>query len=344
MTDATYTLGTTTEIVLAIISLGILAICTIWSALRNRNENAAITLYAILFPISQVLALGLFFVCVILYQRPATLFLFGFICGPLCAFANILLFQGIRNMRTRELTNQRQLNAETQLQNAQALQAQAETDAQASAAYLAELDTALTALLNQWEDSETALPEEEYDCMGSQPASEDPAAILSCAVIEGAWCENPVIDALMTIKASAARKVGSELRAVLILPKTLSVADSDLCAVFGNLLDNAIKACGELATAFAESSSQEDDVSPVPLIIAKARPMNGHLVIQVSNPLSPKTDAKSTSRRRAKGADRHGWGLQIVETIAESYNGSVIAKEVNGLWESSVILRLSAEA
>ena len=54
---------------------------------------------------------------------------------------------------------------------------------------------------------------------------------------------NPVVDILLSEKLELAKANGIKTDVSLLLPKTCSIDDLDLCIIFANALDNALKAC-----------------------------------------------------------------------------------------------------
>ncbi len=59
-------------------------------------------------------------------------------------------------------------------------------------------------------------------------------------------CDNPVIDAFLYGRVQEAKAQGITVETHIILPVELSVSNTDLVIVFGNLMDNAVEACAKL--------------------------------------------------------------------------------------------------
>nr|WP_243152325.1 GHKL domain-containing protein [Pseudoflavonifractor sp. 524-17] len=89
-----------------------------------------------------------------------------------------------------------------------------------------------------------------------------------------------------------------ETRCQVCVPADFPVDDVDLCALFANLLDNAIGACGEVEPARRR-------------ITLSAGVRAGFLTVEVVN-------AAAGSRRI-----RPGTGLANVRRLAEAYRGTV---------------------
>lgn len=62
------------------------------------------------------------------------------------------------------------------------------------------------------------------------------------------WCENPVLDAVLAIKWAEVQKKRISMEISCHVGKQCALSETEICSLFGNLLDNAIEAC-EKATA-----------------------------------------------------------------------------------------------
>ncbi|NCE65902.1 GHKL domain-containing protein [Pseudoflavonifractor sp. 524-17] len=108
----------------------------------------------------------------------------------------------------------------------------------------------------------------------------------------------PPLDALLAEKLALAGERQMETRCQVCVPADFPVDDVDLCALFANLLDNAIGACGEVEPARRR-------------ITLSAGVRAGFLTVEVVN-------AAAGSRRI-----RPGTGLANVRRLAEAYRGTV---------------------
>ena len=92
----------------------------------------------------------------------------------------------------------------------------------------------------------------------------------------------------------------------------MNIKSSDLCAILGNLLDNALEAC-----------SKVEDVNKrkVRLVIRRIQQM---LVIKVENTYSYKPVVKDGNFQTSKtDGGLHGWGIKSAKTAAEKYDGMI---------------------
>ena len=115
------------------------------------------------------------------------------------------------------------------------------------------------------------------------------------------FCANPVVNAVLANKAALCRRENITLEASLDVPEATGLSDGELCSVFANLLDNAIKA-----------------VRPLPpdqrRICIKAGPDGGSLLLKTENPYDP------AQYRKGKGL-----GQGIVRDIAKAHDGDFLA-------------------
>lgn len=105
------------------------------------------------------------------------------------------------------------------------------------------------------------------------------------------------------------------------------VSETDMCTIIGNLLDNAIEACRKLKTN-----------KNVGLKISQSK---GYIIINIKNTTR---DTKInyngyTLKTSKKDKSNHGLGTQIINELANKYNGSVKYKIENNQFTANVILQ-----
>lgn len=129
---------------------------------------------------------------------------------------------------------------------------------------------------------------------------------------------NKAVDALLYNKRKKAEELSVRWMADIQIPEKCAVDEFDLCVLFGNLLDNAIKACAEMADEkyrFVEIQSQQ--VKRCLLLVMK----NG-------------TALKDTKEIR------QGIGFFNVYETIRKYDGTVSIKVENQVFEISVLIPL----
>lgn len=122
-------------------------------------------------------------------------------------------------------------------------------------------------------------------------------------------CENEIANIVLTEKMETMERCGLLADVLVTLPKELPVLDTDLCALFGNALDNAIEA-GEKA----ENKT----------ILVRARADRGILMLRVENSFTGTTDSSGNTFETTKqNRVLHGFGIRGMREIATRYGGTL---------------------
>ena len=128
------------------------------------------------------------------------------------------------------------------------------------------------------------------------------------------WTGDETADYLINSKAAAAAAAGIRFQAQVEFPRHTNIRSVDLCAILGNLLDNAIEAARQVP-------DQSDRT--VALTIRRIHQM---LVIKVENSFAAAPVQENGQLKTTKtGGGLHGWGLKSAQTAAEKYDGMVQA-------------------
>lgn len=131
-------------------------------------------------------------------------------------------------------------------------------------------------------------------------------------VAEKLWTGDETVDYLINRKTKAAEERGIPIQITVEFPRHTDLKSADLCAILGNLLDNAIEAAGQV---------REEGERFIRLTVRRIHQM---LVIKVENSykaLPVKKDGALVTLKEDKGL--HGWGLKSARTAAEKYEGTV---------------------
>lgn len=127
-----------------------------------------------------------------------------------------------------------------------------------------------------------------------------------------------VVDILLADKLETARSQGMETVVSLLWPRESSVDDFDLCVIFANALDNAVRAC--LAAP-----------EPRSLRITGSRQGNFYRLsfenTCLPGPLPPM-----------------GTGLRNIKAAAEKYRGAMLAEKEGGRFQLHVLLDISEQS
>ena len=128
------------------------------------------------------------------------------------------------------------------------------------------------------------------------------------------WTGDETADYLINSKAAAAEADGIQFQAQVEFPRRTNIRSVDLCAILGNLLDNAIEAARQVTDPSGRT---------VALTIRRIHQM---LVIKVENSFAaaPVQEGGELKTTKTEGG-LHGWGLKSAQTAAEKYDGMVQA-------------------
>ncbi len=139
---------------------------------------------------------------------------------------------------------------------------------------------------------------------------------------------NVGLDAILSSKVSIARKNNIEVNCTAKVPQNLTVSDVHLCAIVGNLLDNAIEACEKIPQG------------TVPIFIRIYIGLfKSQLYISVSNATCEKHRRRLSELVTSKLGE-HGFGLRRIDKLAEKYDGYVNRKNEPGIFATEVMLPL----
>jgi len=140
---------------------------------------------------------------------------------------------------------------------------------------------------------------------------------------------NTVLDAVVSTKLLLARSRGIEVSIQAVYPETNNIEDYDLCAIAGNLLDNAIEACERM-----KDSEQVRFISFTLLI------KGTNLTLSILNSYDGEIKRVGNRFITAKSAPFHGVGIQYVDSIVDKYQGHVLREYQDGVFETYVMLPL----
>lgn len=130
------------------------------------------------------------------------------------------------------------------------------------------------------------------------------------------YTDNEIVNIVLSSKASQMETVGLVPNFTVQLPKNLPISAPDLCALFGNALDNAIEGA---------SDAKNHD------ILLRAKVDKGLFILQVQNEIGSVVNADLSTTKTDTG--RHGFGLTGMQEIAVRHGGSLNTTVKNGLFE-----------
>lgn len=139
-----------------------------------------------------------------------------------------------------------------------------------------------------------------------------------------------MVDAILNGKLNIAAKNGITANVKAKVPEGTPVTDVDLCAIIGNLLDNAIEENKRL--------SPEDRF--LRIYIGQK---NTQLYLAFTNAAGKKREKRRSLFPSAKGA-QHGIGLLRVESLVKKYGGFFSADSEDGGFTAELLIPLQTHA
>ena len=141
---------------------------------------------------------------------------------------------------------------------------------------------------------------------------------------------NVMIDAILNSKISLAKARHIVVDAKAVVPKDLkvSISEVELSLIVGNLMDNAMEACMEIA-------DQEKRFIRIYIDILK-----GQLYLYVINSSIGKRERKGNGYKSTKGNAYHGYGLMRIDKVVEKYHGYLERQDEEGVFATEVMLPL----
>lgn len=138
---------------------------------------------------------------------------------------------------------------------------------------------------------------------------------------------NVMVDAILNSKLSMAQAKGIAVNAKAAVPPELSVAETDLCVILGNLLDNAMEACMKQA---------EQEARFIRVYIGRFK---GQFYLSVSNSVGGQLQKRGGVYQSTKSGS-HGFGLKRVDALIEKYGGYLNRQDEGDVFATEVMLPL----
>lgn len=139
---------------------------------------------------------------------------------------------------------------------------------------------------------------------------------------------NTPLDVILSEKGLLCEQRGITLSSVADGDAVASLDSSDVYALFGNLLDNAIEAVG----------CEDPECRSIFVVVRKAM---GQASIHVENHCSTSVEFANGLPKTTKG-DRlnHGFGTRSIRSIVERYGGTLVMRQEDGVFHADIIMPL----
>lgn len=138
---------------------------------------------------------------------------------------------------------------------------------------------------------------------------------------------NVMADAILNSKLSVAEKLNIRINVKANIPNNIPLSDVELCAVLGNLLDNAAEACAKLP--------ESDRFMRIYIGCLK-----NQLYMSVQNSAGDvkKIAGHYLSIKQSEG--EHGYGIFRIDRVAKKYGGYVNRQNEEGVFATEIMVPL----
>lgn len=143
------------------------------------------------------------------------------------------------------------------------------------------------------------------------------------------YAENVVVNAVVGAKVEEANRNNIKVDVAIDLPREINVESIDLNCVFLNLLNNAIESCKKLP----ENTERK--------IVLKSAIQAEYLLVKTENPfVEINVDSKGKIKTTKTDKENHGFGITLINDIAQKYNGTFETTTENNEFTAVVFLKV----
>jgi hypothetical protein len=143
--------------------------------------------------------------------------------------------------------------------------------------------------------------------------------------VGGDMTGNKAVDALLYQKRKRAEEENVKWECDVQIPKECLINEFDLCVLFGNMLDNALEACGRIQKGECR------------FINIQAKTVKKCFLLEVKNSMD-RTEKYAVGFTNKADSQEHGIGLLNVGDVVHGYNGVMNAQAKNGIFVISVLM------
>lgn len=137
---------------------------------------------------------------------------------------------------------------------------------------------------------------------------------------------NVMADAVLNSKLTTAQKANIKITVKASVPNGMVMSDVELCAVMGNILDNALEACMKLP--------EEERFMRIYIGMIKNQ---FYISVQNSAGAVRKENGKYVT---TKAGDAHGYGIFRIDRLAGKYGGYINRQNEEGIFATEIMLPL----
>lgn len=142
---------------------------------------------------------------------------------------------------------------------------------------------------------------------------------------------HPTLDAILSSKILIAKAHGISVEQTVFLPEKLSIPQTDLCVILGNLLDNAIEACNK------------PNLQQPPYLNITIKIHKGMLYFKVINSSNGVYLFDKKNLLSTKNQPEHGYGFKNINDIVENYGGFFNYEPQSNSFAATIMIPLQSE-
>ncbi len=139
---------------------------------------------------------------------------------------------------------------------------------------------------------------------------------------------NKAVDALLYQKRKRAEEEKIKWECDVQMPRGCCINEFDLCVLFGNILDNALEACGRMQRGEGR------------FINIQAKTVKKCFLLEVKNSMD-RTEEYTDGYTNKGDSQEHGIGLLNVGDVVNRYNGAVHTEAQKGIFAISILMPLN---
>lgn len=159
------------------------------------------------------------------------------------------------------------------------------------------------------------------------------------------YCRNMAVDAVIHFYAGELKQRGISFEYDMMLPQNIGISDTDLCKIYGNLLENAVDAVKEQRTGYLPEHKSGQKSKPVseyktenkPYVKVLTKIKNKKLLIEVSNTYSNEIQKKDNAFYSTKHGGL-GIGTASVMEAAQKNGGYAVFDAEDGVFKVNIFL------
>lgn len=139
------------------------------------------------------------------------------------------------------------------------------------------------------------------------------------------YCDNVILNALLGIKVSQAQDQQIDFGVQIEKNLPIPLEDIDICNIFSNLIDNSIEGCNDMKEKKIE---------------LEVKRQMGFIVIKIENTYQgeKKKNVNQELITTKEDGQNHGYGLKIVNSIVDKYQGQIEMEDKNNQFKIVILL------